>query len=591
MVRSFLSEQTRYNGERKLNVETFFTWLQEYIALPDALQQALEMDLWGNSLMQYGLFALVLLVAFFLSWCAQLAVQKLLTKLGSWSGGTITTALGDKTRFAIKTFFFAVMMVGACGVLTDQPTEKYPLAHWVHYGFKYLFGAMSRLAIFLLLYKVVDVLWNLVIQPWIDRVVTGKEARFFPVIYRVINTVLWLAALIYTLPVFGLDAASLVSKSLATEALSNTIAQYLAFIGLMLLTLLLARTIFSQIVRLLHHLQNKRRDTSEELDHLPWFGGLERPGLYLIILIGFRAAVEVLTDYVGGEHALVHNIASSLVNILLTADITWICLIATDKGFENFITPLVSGKETEFDAQLIPLARKFVKVGIGVVGMIFVIKSFGRDPASVLAGLGIGGVAIGFAAKDTLSPFISGIAIYLTRPYSLGDYIKIEDQFEGTVEDIGFRATTLKTKEGTTFITPNDKIINSPIQNLSKKGGEGAFDGIMLRIDIANNPAQRDESIQIFMDAVNRVEGADAPKVHFLEYGVDNIALYLNYWVKDPTTFYDVRHEIMMYIDDHMRDKMIHMSLPTTALSFSSYIDETALKRMPVIVQSPQKRD
>ncbi len=548
-----------------MNLDTILGW----IALPDQLVSILKLELFGNNVFQYGLFACVILAGFVLSRIASLTFRKIFVRAAKKLGDEMVQRIVENLRRPIRMMTFCLLVGLGDMILTAQPTEADPKAHWVHWGIDHLLSVGFRLSLFWILARVLEVVWKDVLQPLIDKKIEGDEKRYFPVIYRLIMTIVWVMAVVYCIPVFGYDAVELVGMILGFEAMHNTIGQYMAFIGIALLTMLMARTLYSQINNLILEIAKRGKIKNEDV----WLEGFEKPLLYLIILVGFRIAAGALTDQVEGQGAAVYGIISAVANVLLTADITWMFLILTDKIYDNFIIPLLSAKGS-FDQQIVPLTKKAVKVAIGVVGFIFVIKALGKEPETVLAGLGIGGVAIGFAAKDTLSPFISGIAIYLTRPYNLGDYIVVDKDFEGTVEDIGLRATMLRTKQGTSFIIPNDKIINTPIHNMMNGSKEcpAAFDGLFLRVDIAEAPDARDLAMRIFEEAVEKTEGVGKPRVFFLEYGNDNMGLFLTYWVEDPKRFFDIRHDIMLKIDDRLREANIHMSTPTAALTFRGYL-------------------
>jgi MscS family membrane protein len=542
----------------------------EWLSLPPAAIEFLDQVYFGNSLAQYGLFALILVVASVLSFVASWLTKRILTRVLKRLTKELREKLITTVRLPIRILVFVTSAELGSNILTAEPTEADPRAHWVHEGIFMAFGVAMRLALFWVLARVVALLWYDYLQPLIAKKIEGEEKRFFPVVYKLVATAIWVFAVVNCITVLGYDAVQLVFDILAAEAMQNSIGQYFAFLGLVLLSLLMARTVFNLLQRNLMRLA-KQRAGKIKIEET-WFKGFQRPVIYLITLVGFRASAAVLTGLeLDGMGSLPYRIATTVIDVCLTVDITWIAFILVDKVYEHFIVPLFSGRDGLLDAALLPLTRKAAKVGVGSVGAIFMIRAFGENPATVLAGLGIGGVAIGFAAKDTLSPFISGIAIYLTRPYAIGDYIVVADgSIEGRVVDLGLRATTISTKMNTQLIVPNDKIINATIHNTMDDGR--ARDGLYLRIDIATTPDKRDDAIIVFKQAIEDTEHAHSPTVHFLEYGSDNLGLMLSYWIDDTTKFWDVRHAIMMYIDDHLREIRVQMSLPTRALALQGYL-------------------
>ena len=550
-------------------------WLIELISLPPAITQLLERKIMGNSVLQYGLFACVLLCAWGLAFLASYGTRKgldrVLQRLDAEPRERIVTAIRRPVRILA---FCMVAWLGA-SILTHEVSETDAHQHWVHMVFSSGFNIGTRLSIFWVVARLLELGWYEWLFPIIDRNIEGDEKRFFPVAYRLVAVTLWVFAVANCTPVLGYDARELLIQVLSAEALHNTIGQYLAFLGLLLLTLLLARTAFKFVHKnILKFTEQRARQLDLEED---WFEAFERPLMYFITLFGFRLATGVLSN---GDGTDLHDIATIAVDVCLTVDLTWVFFILTDKIYEKFIFPLASSGPGGVDEQLLILTRKVAKAGIGAVGGIFLIKATGKDPVAVLAGLGIGGVAIGFAAKDTISPFMGGIAIYLTHPFRMGDYIGVDGGLEGRVVDIGLRATTLETKMGTTYVIPNDKIINAPIHNTQKNGK--SYDGICLRIDIGTTPDKRDAAIELFKQAVIETDGAGDPQVHFLSYGDDNLGLMLSYWIDDASTFWDVRHNIMMKVDTRLRELRVEMSLPTRAISFSGYLPEGPVPQINV---------
>ncbi|WP_018954347.1 mechanosensitive ion channel family protein [Thioalkalivibrio sulfidiphilus] len=121
------------------------------------------------------------------------------------------------------------------------------------------------------------------------------------------------------------------------------------------------------------------------------------------------------------------------------------------------------------DPSIEQLLRNVVSVLIVAFGIVTVLAQFGFDILSVVAGLGIVGLAVGFAAQSTLSNFIAGITILIERPFRIGDWVRIHDQ-EGKVMKIALRTTWLRTRDNIFTMIPNDSVASSDIINFSAEG-------------------------------------------------------------------------------------------------------------------------
>ena len=120
--------------------------------------------------------------------------------------------------------------------------------------------------------------------------------------------------------------------------------------------------------------------------------------------------------------------------------------------------------ETQLDEEILPMARNLVKLGLYAILFTVVLSQLGVDIAPIIAGLGIGGLAIGLALQDTLANFFAGLHILADRPMKVGDYIKV-GAVEGTVEEIGWRTTKLLAPGNKIIVLPNKELANSTLIN------------------------------------------------------------------------------------------------------------------------------
>ena len=126
-----------------------------------------------------------------------------------------------------------------------------------------------------------------------------------------------------------------------------------------------------------------------------------------------------------------------------------------------------AGEPTRLDNQFLPFAKDLLKVFIIIIaGLIALGKVFGVNVTALIGGLGIGGLAVAFAAKETLENLIASFTIFLDQPFGVGDLVTAGD-VSGTVEKIGFRSTRLRTAEKSYLTVPNKSMIDKPLDNLS----------------------------------------------------------------------------------------------------------------------------
>jgi len=196
------------------------------------------------------------------------------------------------------------------------------------------------------------------------------------------------------------------------------------------------------------------------------------------------------------------------------------------------------------------LIKSIYRYALLLVGFVMALDQVGVNVGAALAGLGIAGVAIGFAAQDSVANVISGIMIFWDKPFIVGDWIETDGHY-GHVNDITLRSTRIRTPRNTYVVIPNKSIIDSVLENYSKHGE--------LRLDVPVGIAYKENIPQaraVLLEAVRHVEHvrADpAPDVIVRELGDSSVNLYVRVWIDDPAhqqgTFFSVVEASKMALD------------------------------------------
>ncbi|WP_413577943.1 mechanosensitive ion channel family protein [Bdellovibrio sp. HCB290] len=126
---------------------------------------------------------------------------------------------------------------------------------------------------------------------------------------------------------------------------------------------------------------------------------------------------------------------------------------------------LASKTESKMDDNLVPFATKAIKVLVVVMGFLLILQSFGLNVMSLMAGLGLGGLALALAAQDTAANLFGSVTILVDNPFQVGDWVKVKDM-EGTVEEVGFRSTRVRTFYNSVITIPNAMMAKETIDNM-----------------------------------------------------------------------------------------------------------------------------
>ncbi len=227
--------------------------------------------------------------------------------------------------------------------------------------------------------------------------------------------------------------------------------------------------------------------------------------------------------------------------------------------------------ENRLDDQLIPLLNTTLKVFATVVGILFILQNLDVNITSLIAGLGIGGLAVALAAQDTIKNLLGGITIFADRPFQVGDWV-IVDEVEGTVEHVGFRSSRVRTFYNSLVTVPNAKIVDGGIDNMGLRRWRRY--NTTLGIAYHTKPDQ----IQAFVEGVraliraNPVTRKDYYVVEFHGFGAASLNILL-YCFFDAQTWNEelrARHVLNLDIMRLAADLDVEFAFPTQTLHIAS---------------------
>ena len=222
---------------------------------------------------------------------------------------------------------------------------------------------------------------------------------------------------------------------------------------------LLFRQIFTKIfLSALRRMAGKTKTTIDD----QFIAILEKPINYLLLIVAFYFAFKSLS-LSGNSTLFINHILRSFIILL----VCW--TLARGEMFVNTaLRRVFTTKDLDVAISFIPFITKFIKITLISFAVIFIIQEWGYNIGALITGLGIGGVAIALAAKDTLANFFGSIMILFDRPFKVGDWIVSSDA-EGIVEDIGFRSTRIRTFAKALVAVPNSKLATDAITNWSRR--------------------------------------------------------------------------------------------------------------------------
>ncbi|MED5463312.1 MAG: mechanosensitive ion channel family protein [Myxococcota bacterium] len=237
-----------------------------------------------------------------------------------------------------------------------------------------------------------------------------------------------------------------------------------------------------------------------------------------------------------------------------------------DIFFRKVLEPKIH--HSGFDTQIAVFIRKFLKMAAIVLVAAITLEHIGLDVLSLITGLGIGGLAVALAAQQTLGNVLGSIQILSDRPFSVGDWIRINGYW-GEVTEIGLRSTKLRTRGKILVIIPNNKIAEAPIENVSV--GRNLAVNLELGLVYQTTAARLQEAVDILTTILDEQEGVLSEKlIHFLAFDASSLTIKCTYFVTSIGTFWDVQHQVNLRIKERFDQAGLDFAFPTQTLHVAS---------------------
>jgi len=331
----------------------------------------------------------------------------------------------------------------------------------------------------------------------------------------------------------------------------NTIGEWVLALLIVAGALILAKILYWLTGHLLKRLASRTKSQFDDI----LIDMLEEPIVAAIGIGGFWYALSTL-NMSEDVSAFFHNVFYAAI----VFDVSWLIIRVIDALIIKYIKPFVDKSDGDLDDQLLPIFRKSLKTVIWTVAVIVGLNNAGYDVGALLAGLGLGGLAMAMAAKDSVSNLFGGLTVFMDKPFKIGDRIKI-GSFDGKVIEIGMRSTRLRTLEGRLVTIPNKEFTESYIENVSSEPSRKIF------LKLALSPGTKPEQIENALSILRQLNANHAKTTDFCDAGFENFGEYsLNllfvYYIIPNTDLFSVQTEINLEILKQFHAAGLEFALP-----------------------------
>ncbi|MBW2082793.1 MAG: mechanosensitive ion channel family protein [Deltaproteobacteria bacterium] len=258
------------------------------------------------------------------------------------------------------------------------------------------------------------------------------------------------------------------------------------------------------------------------------------------------------------------TISAILLSVGIGYFLYWLVDIPT-----TWFSRMAGRTETKLDDMLVPIIRKSLRVTVVVLVLVQVAQILSDKPiTSIIAGLGIGGLALALAAQDTVKNFFGSVVLFIDKPFEMGDRIVVDGQ-DGSVEEVGLRSTKIRTLDGHLVTIPNGELANKLIRNIGKRPYIRRVANITITYDTP--PEKVDRAVEIIKELLDNHEGMNPefpPRVFFNEFNADSLNILVIYWFHPPDywAYMDFTERFNKELFRRFNEEGIEFAFPTQTL-------------------------
>jgi len=331
---------------------------------------------------------------------------------------------------------------------------------------------------------------------------------------------------------------------------------YLRFLFIILLFYIFSKILAVVILTNIKKLTKKTKTKTDDII----LKTINKPIVYFITIIGTKIAINVLPF----SEKVLSNSQNILNSIIIIVLIVFIMKIA------NFFINTWGKKwaqktDSSLDDELLPLIHKASNVIIIVIGAFFLLGEWNIDVTGLLAGVGIAGLALGFAIKDSLANVFGGISIILDKAIKVNDIVKLENGRMGVITDVGLRSTKMRTFNNELLIIPNGQMANSIIQNYKKPDLSVRIE-VPFGVEYGSNPDKVKKVVKDTLNSIKTITKKNPNKpiqILFIKMGDSALEFIARFWVKDLKNKVAAEEEAVTKIYKNLNKSKIGIPFPT----------------------------
>ena len=318
----------------------------------------------------------------------------------------------------------------------------------------------------------------------------------------------------------------------------------------------------------------KRLHRKLETTRNPWDDALIqsalRPLSALIWIVGITFAADIIA---AKTQAPLFEAVAPLRHVGIIATLAWFLIRLVSNMQQSIIERGMASGEP-YDRSTADAIGKLTRASILITSALVILQTLGFSVSGVLA---LGGIAIGFAARDLLANFFGGLMLYMDRPFSVGDWIRSPDrEIEGTVESIGWRLTVIRSFSKRPIYVPNSVFSTIAVENPSRMTHRRIKETIGIRYDDADKMGSIVESVETMLKQHPEIDSSQTLMVNFNSFAPSSLDFFIytfthtTNWVK----YHAIKQDVLLQIEKIIRDAGAEIAFPTSTVHVSGSLVE-----------------
>jgi MscS family membrane protein len=319
--------------------------------------------------------------------------------------------------------------------------------------------------------------------------------------------------------------------------------------------------LFNFVMRIVLRRAEKKLEATHNLWDDSFIIALQRPLRLAVWVIGLTFAADIVKNV---TDATIFDAVEPIRDVGIIFSLSWFLV-----RFINNIEQNIIKQHPAVDRTTADVITRLLRISVIITSVLVALQTLGFSISGVLAFGGIGGVAVGFAAKDLLANFFGGLIIFLERPFSVGDWIRSPDRnIEGTVEKIGWRLTVIRTFDKRPLYVPNSIFNTIALENPSRMSHRRIYETIGIRYDDIKVMEKITAEVKQMLLDHPAIDSSQTMMVNFNAFAPSSCDFFVYTFTHTTvwTEFHEIKQDVLLKISDIITQNAAEIAYPTSTV-------------------------